>query len=469
MARAQQQRDEAPTIAGIELPRGSELRAVLLLAGVLALDHADRSTIGAVAPMLKAHFHFGNTQLGILAAAFSIIAALGSIPAGILTDRVRRTTLLSVSVALWSGVMVVAGASTTFTMLFTAQMMLGIATAAGGPTIASLTGDLFSPGRRGRMLGIIESGELVGTGLGVVMAGLIAATLSWRWAFWMLALPGGSIALAAWRMQEPERRKPGKGRKRVRDPDSADEILIRETKNDPDIVPDERNILEGDQQAMPLWDAVRYVFRVRTNLIVMLAGAFGNFFFGIIRTFGVLFFVRQYNMSAGHAAAVLPVAAIGAFVGIIYAGRLGDRLIERGVLNGRVWVGGVAFVLAGLVLIPVTLVHNIWIGLPFFILGGAALAAPNPPLDAARLDVIHPHLWGRAESIRTMVRALSEAIAPLAFGILSDHVAGGGTRGLSVSMLMMLPVLIATGVLILMALRTYPADVAAVAGSDACA
>ncbi|MCA1829977.1 MAG: MFS transporter, partial [Actinobacteria bacterium] len=328
MARAQRQADE-PTIAGIELPRGAELRAVLLFAAVLGLDHADRGTLGAIAPNLKRAFHLGNTQLGILAAAFSVVAALASLPVGMLTDRIKRTTLLSSIIALWSLVMLIAGASVGFAMLFVAQMLLGVATAGGQPIIASLTGDMFSPGRRGRMLGIIESGELAGTGLGIVIAGLIASALGWRYAFWLLAIPGAFVATAMWKMREPRRRRSGfspkKDEKATKS--AADRVLLRETKRDPDIVPHERNILDGDQTDLPLWDAVRYVFRVKTNLVVMLAGAFGNFFFAIIRTFGVLFFVRQYHLSTGRAALFVPVMAIGAFVGVLYGGRIGDSLI----------------------------------------------------------------------------------------------------------------------------------------------
>jgi hypothetical protein len=43
---------------------------------------------------------------------------------------------------------------------------------------------------------------------------------------------------------------------------------------------------------------------------------------------------------------------------------------------------------------------------------GFLLAAANPPLDAARLDVMPPRLWGRAEGTRSVVRTGLEALAP---------------------------------------------------------
>jgi hypothetical protein len=51
-------------------------------------------------------------------------------------------------------------------------------------------------------------------------------------------------------------------------------------------------------------------------------------------------------------------------------------------------------------------------------------SAPNGPLDAATLDIIASGLWGRAESVRTLIRGVFESFARLAFGIVSMTLAG---------------------------------------------
>ena len=64
----------------------------------------------------------------------------------------------------------------------------------------------------------------------------------------------------------------------------------------------------------------------------------------------------------------------------------------------------------------------------WFYMGGAAvLSAANPPLDAARLDIMPPGLWGRAESVRTVLRTLGQGIAAAPFGGVADLVAGIAT------------------------------------------
>ena len=52
------------------------------------------------------------------------------------------------------------------------------------------------------------------------------------------------------------------------------------------------------------------------------------------------------------------------------------------------------------------------------------LAAQTAPLDAAQLDIMPPQLWGRAESIRGVLRSLAQTLAPLLFGTISDEVWG---------------------------------------------
>lgn len=83
------------------------------------------------------------------------------------------------------------------------------------------------------------------------------------------------------------------------------------------------------------------------------------------------------------------------------------------------------------------------------------LGAANPPLDAARIDIVPRRLLGRAESVRTLLRSAVDVSAPMAFGFL------GGALGLGTTFLLMtIPLGLALG-LGAIALRTYPSDAAA--------
>ena len=164
------------------------------------------------------------------------------------------------------------------------------------------------------------------------------------------------------------------------------------------------------------------------------------------------------------------------------SGRVTDLMVRRGLLEARVWVPALSYLGAAALLIPGILSSHLTPAVWFDVGGAALLSAANPPLDAARLDIMPAGLWGRAESTRTVLRSLAQAIAPLVFGGLADLIAGiapkqapvgthpgvispGEARGLQIAFLLLLGTLAAAGVFLLRARATYPGDVATAAAS----
>jgi hypothetical protein len=78
-----------------------------------------------------------------------------------------------------------------------------------------------------------------------------------------------------------------------------------------------------------------------------------------------------------------------------------------------------------------------------------------------------PLLWGRAEAVRTSLRTMAQALAPLLFGAVSDYVFGGGRSGLQWTFVVMLLPLGASAWLLFKGRETYPGDVATAAASAA--
>lgn len=180
-------------------------RVVLMLAGALGVQGADIATLSATAGNLRQAFRIGNTQIGLLVSVVLLAGAVATLPIGVLTDRTRRTRLLAISITLWAVATVFSGAAQSFVWLLVSRIALGAVIAATGPTIASLTGDFFPAANRARMLGYILGGELVGTGIGFLVSGEIAALVGWRWAFWWLVIPSAALAWLMWRLPEPAR------------------------------------------------------------------------------------------------------------------------------------------------------------------------------------------------------------------------------------------------------------------------
>jgi MFS family permease len=437
-------------------------RVVLLLALVLGLSGADTATVGASATELRRGLGITNTDIGLLVATPALIGALASLPFGILADRVDRTRTLGLAIVLWGGAMIWSAAAADFTHLLLSRLALGAVTAAAGPIVASLVGDYFRAEERGRIYGFVLTGELVGSGFGFAVTGDVA-TASWRAAFVVLALPAFVLAWLVMRLPEPER---GRGSQApVGSPDAA--AAAQQLAQERGIEPDADLVLHGDVARMSLTAAVRHVLRVRTNLILIAASACGYYFLAGVQTFGVEFAKEQYGLDQALANVVLLIVGAGAVVGVIVGGALGDALLHRRYLNARVYVSAGAAAATTILFAPPLFTRSAVTAVPYLMGAAFALSAQNPPLDAARLDIMPPLLWGRAEATRTVLRSLAQALAPLLFGAVSDYVFGGGGSGLKWTFVVMLVPLGAAAWLLWNARHTYPRDVAtAAAGAD---
>ncbi|HWE13180.1 MAG TPA: MFS transporter [Solirubrobacteraceae bacterium] len=476
-------------------------RIVVLFACVLALESADLATVGAVAPQLEAAFGISYAQLGLLAAVSTFVGALATVPFGALVDRLPRVRLLTLVIVVWALAMIVSALAPNYTWLLLSRVGLGAVTAAAAPAVASLTGDLFPASDRAKIYGYILSGELIGVGVGYVISGSLAATLSWRWGFAVLALPALALALALTRLL-PEPARGGQSRLALgaqeispaqdaatpahepapagaagREVDLGDGAA-RQAIRHRHVEPIKDHVLTEDPETMSLSSAIRYVLSIRTNLWLITAAAIGYLFFAGMRTFALVFVRGQFSLGQGIATTVLFFAGLGAVAGVLASGRLADRLIQRGVLNARIVVGAVSYLMAPVVLVPALTLPSLAIAFPFLVLGAAAFSAPNPPLDAARLDIIPARLWGRAEGVRTLPRQSAQAVAPLLFGVVADALGGrrvnastqitaADTSGLAHAFLVMLvPLAISGGILLWKARPPYARDMATALASQ---
>jgi MFS family permease len=442
-------------------------RVIVLLASVLALASADAATVGAAALQLRDDLEISNTDIGLLVTVTSLVAAAASLPFGVLADRVKRIPMLAGAIVLWGGAMLWTATVPSFDRLLLARVFLGGVTAAAGPIVASLVGDWFAPSERGRVYGYIISGELVGAAIGFSVTGGIA-TLSWRAAFVILALPAFVLAWLVFQLREPVRggRAPlmAVGAE-IPQPDPANEggadiTDAQHLAREQGIEPDPGLVLRRDPREMNLIAATRYVLSIKTNVALIVASACGYYFLAGVQTFGVEFVTKQYGIAQVLSTLVLVVVGAAGVVGVLAGGALGDLLLHRGYLNARVLISAISATLAVILFMPAVFTRDPLTALPYISFAVLALAAQNPPLDAARLDIVPALLWGRAEGVRTFLRTMAQASAPLLFGAVSDHVFGGGRSGLQWTFAIMLLPLAASAYFLFKALRTYPRDVA---------
>lgn len=447
-----------------------QIAAVLALA--LGLDSADMAAVGAMASYIEKGFSIDKTQLGLLITLSSAAAACATIVFGWLADRYNRILILSISVLCWGILMAISTTAGSYNYLLITRILMGASFGANIPVIASLVGDYFSPGRRGEVYSYILAGELLGTAFGFIAAGELAL-ISWRLGFISVAVVALITAWLVYRLPEPARdgssrvasgaekiesKRKRKIKDETRDEKKKSELLTKEI-HENRIEPRKNLIYDEDPQKKSLWWAIIYVFRIPSNLILIASSTLGYLFFAVIRTFGVEYVEGRYSL--GHSATlwVMITVGIGAILGVLVGGRLGDRLLEKGHISGRIVTAAGAYLLAAILFLPGLLLQSPWLSLPLFWLAGSSLLAVNPPLDAARLDIMHGHLWGRAESVRSIFKKAGEAAGPFLFGFFADRF-GGNAAGLRDSFLIMIIPLVASGLICFAAIATYPRDVA---------
>ncbi|MBU1346912.1 MAG: MFS transporter [Alphaproteobacteria bacterium] len=166
-----------------------------LLTVVYTFNFIDRQVLAILAPYIQAEMNFTDSQLGLLGGpAFAVVYSTLALPIAWLADRISRTSIIATSLAVWSGFTALCGMATGFTFLFGARMGVGVGEAGGVAPSYSLVADYFPKAQRARALAVYSFGVSIGTGLGYLFGGLLAAAIDWRAAFIVIGLAGVLLA-----------------------------------------------------------------------------------------------------------------------------------------------------------------------------------------------------------------------------------------------------------------------------------
>jgi len=179
--------------------------AMLILA--YTFNFLDRQILGILAGSIKSDLHLTDTQLGLMGGvAFAALYTTLGVPIAWLADRVSRTWIMTAALLVWSGFTVACGFAGGFWSLFLSRMGVGIGEAGGVAPAYSLISDYFPKSQRARALAVYSFGIPLGTALGVLFGGLIAAYIDWRFAFIAVGLAGVALApIFKWVVKDPPR------------------------------------------------------------------------------------------------------------------------------------------------------------------------------------------------------------------------------------------------------------------------
>ena len=186
----------------------TKILAVLSLAA-LAYSVLSSAVIPAL-PTFQRSLHTSETGVTWLLTGFLLSASVGTAIIGKLGDMHGKKRLLVWTLLILAAGTLLAAVSSSLAVLIVARLIQGVA---GGifPLSFSIVRDEFPADRVAGSIGLMSAILGIGSGLGLVVGGLIDEHLSWHWLFW-IPLPAMVLAaVCTWRyVPESQVRSPGR-------------------------------------------------------------------------------------------------------------------------------------------------------------------------------------------------------------------------------------------------------------------
>jgi MFS family permease len=179
---------------------GKQWRVLLILMLVNFVNYVDRQIVFSLFPFIRREFGVSYVQLGYLATAFTVVLSLASFPLGMLADRISRRAVISAGVLFWSGATFFSGLAGSFRSLLIARGLVGVGEAAYTPAGAAVISATFPHEVRARVQGAFDAGMFIGGATGIALGGIMAAAFGWRYAFFLVGIPGVVLGLTALRL-----------------------------------------------------------------------------------------------------------------------------------------------------------------------------------------------------------------------------------------------------------------------------
>jgi MFS transporter, Spinster family, sphingosine-1-phosphate transporter len=365
------------------------------------LNYADRYVLPAILPKIHTDLGLTYSQQGLLGSSFLFVYAIAALPLGVLADRSIRKNIVAVCVGIWSVATVLAGFTTNFLQLLSVRSVLGIGEAGYAPASLSLLGDFFSQEKRGRILSYWSSGTLLGAAIGFTLGGLVADAFGWRYAFFLVGLPGLVAAYLAWLMLEPTRGAF----------DSAEG-----SDHETEAALPHGSFGKGFQESLK---KLRYI---PTYWTLVAALVFSFFTIGGTSFWLPTYIVDSFHLSVGSAGLISGAVLVGSgLIGTLAGGWLAD-FVQRRRPEGRLLVAACGFLIGAPLVFVALLIHNLPLFISVFIIAAISLNFCTGPLNAVIQDVITPALRATAVGLSLLLaHILGDAAAPFVIGAIANN------------------------------------------------
>ena len=365
---------------------------LLLLMVVYIFNFIDRQILVILQESIKAELGLSDKQLGLLSGfTFAVFYVVCGIPIARWADRYNRVNIVSLSIAVWSGMTALSGLTGNFSQLLAARIGVGVGEAGASPPSHSIISDYFPHGERGRALSVYSIGIYIGILIGFLLGGWVNQFFGWRVAFLVVGLPGILMAVVV----KLTLREPPRGQ--MDDGDHTD-------------VPESHFVVD-----------VKRLWALRSFRYAAFGAGFNAFLGYGALNFMPSFAIRIYDVPVGLVGTWLAlIAGFAGAAGAYAGGHLSDNLGRRDY-RWSYWVPAISTLGAGLLLLPMMLSSHQYVMWGIYVLVALCQAMFLGPTIAMAHALVGPRYRALSSSVLFFVlNIIGLGLGPLTVGAVSD-------------------------------------------------
>ncbi|MCP2335419.1 MFS transporter [Actinomadura rupiterrae] len=162
-------------------------RAIHLLALGIFTMVTSEFVVAGLMPQMADGLHTTVPKIGYLITAFAAAMAVGGPPLAMAVGRLRPRPALLILFAAFLAGNVLAALATSYPVMVGARIITGVASQAFIGTAITTAVRMVPADRRGRAVGVVLNGLMIGTLLGMPLSTLLGEHFGWRAAFWTIS------------------------------------------------------------------------------------------------------------------------------------------------------------------------------------------------------------------------------------------------------------------------------------------
>lgn len=403
-----------------------------VLFGLNAVDELDRAAFSVLLPDIRDQFGMTDAAALSLVGATAIAIVLIEVPLAFLADRRSRVRIATTGAAVWALFSAATGLALSVGMLALARVGAGGGKAVVTPTHSSLLADYYEPAARVKVFSAHRLASSVGQITGPLLAGVIAALLGWRAPFLLFAVPTVGLVLLALGLREPVR-----GRHDRAAAGADDTIASIE------------DAPEGP------WSTMRVLGRIPTVRRIWIAAPFlGVALFGVPSLLSLIYedvFGLGSAQRGAVAAGVEPLQIVGVLLAMPAVARVAEGRPDF-LLRFVAAIG----VVDGILLVALAYAPHVAVAIAAHALLAASIGTLAPAFFSLVSLIAPPRVRSVAFTTMSLFAIPGVALVLPVLGATSDAV------GIQASVLALVPVAIASGLVLASAARFVRDDIHAV-------